>query len=180
MSTDKKIFEELDHFSAIDQQPLTIQDKLDELINLLNNSEIDSNNIKQIQQKFNVAIDKKLSEPELLAEFQKVDNVDLSRLEKLDKIEMLLKTNYIDTKVAKSIKFKSFLEMIFPVLIGLVMVTLGLAMIILPAPPYFEMFTIFHFTLNDGFTLMDLISLIIVLSGIFVIIRSYIKFANQA
>lgn len=178
MSTDKKIFEELDHFSGIEQQPLSIEDKLDELINLLNNSDINSNNIKQIKDKFNVAIEKKLSEPELLAEFQKVDSVDLSRFEKLEKIEMLLKSNYIDTKVAKSIKFKNFLEMIFPVLAGLVMVTLGFAMIILPAPPYFEMFTIFHFTLNDGFTLMDLISLIIVLTGIFIIIKSYIKFVN--
>ena len=178
MSTDKKIFEELDHFSEIEQQPLAIQDKLDELINLLNNSDINSNNIKKIKDKFNVAIERKLSEPELLAEFQKVDNVDLSRFEKLEKIEMLLQSNYIDTKVAKSIKFKNFLEMIFPVLAGLVMVTLGFAMIILPAPPYFEMFTIFHFTLNDGFTLMDLISLIIVLTGIFIIIKSYIKFAN--
>nr|MBC7613745.1 hypothetical protein [Pseudopedobacter sp.] len=162
----------------MEQQPLAIQDKLDELINLLNNSDINSNNIKQIKDKFNIAIEKKLSEPELLAEFQKVDNVDLSRLEKLEKIEMLLQSNYIDTKVAKSIKFKNFLEMIFPVLAGLVMVTLGFAMIILPAPPYFEMFTIFHFTLNDGFTLMDLISLVIVLTGIFIIIKSYIKFAN--
>ncbi len=180
MSTDKKIFEELEHFSAIEEQPLAIQDKLDELINLLNSSDINSNNIKQIKDKFNIAIERKLSEHELLSEFQKVDNVNLSRLEKLEIIEMLLQTNYIDTKVAKSIKFKNFLELIFPVLIGLVMVTLGFAMIILPAPPYFEMFTIFHFTLNDGFTLMDLISLIIVLTGIFVIIRSYIKFANQA
>lgn len=179
MSTDKKIFEELDNFSDIDQRPLAIQDKLDELIKLLNGSDLDSNNIKQIKDRFNVAIDKKLSEQELVAEFQKVDNVDLSRFEKLEKIEMLLKSNYIDTNVAKSIKFKSFLEMIFPVLIGLVMVTLGFAMIILPAPPYFEMFTIFHFTLNDGFTLMDLISLIIVLTGIFVIIKSYVKFTNQ-
>ena len=135
-------------------------------------------NYLQIKDKFNVAIEKKLSEPELLAEFQKVDNVDLSRFEKLEKIEMLLQSNYIDTKVAKSIKFKNFLEMIFPVLTGLVMVTLGFAMIILPAPPYFEMFTIFHFTLNDGFTLMDLISLIIILTGIFVAIKSYFKFAN--
>lgn len=180
MSIDKKISEELDHFSAIDQQPMELSEKLDEFLNLLNNSKIDSENIKQIQNKFNNAIDKKLSEEELIAEFKKVDEVDLSRLEKLEKIELLLKSNYIDTKVAKSYKTRNFLEMLFPVLAGLVMVTLGFAMIIMPAPPYFEMFTIFHFTWDDGVTLMDLISLIIILFGIFVIIKSYVKFANQS
>ncbi len=178
MLTDKKIFEDLDSISRVNELELTLDDKLNELINLLNNSEINSENVKQIQQKFNNAIHKKLTEAELIAEFKKVDNVELSRLEKLDKIEMLLKTNYIDTKVVKSFAYKRFMEMIVPVLIGIVMVTLGFAMIILPAPPYFEMFTIFHFTLDDGFTLMDLISLIIILSGIFVAIKSYFKFAN--
>lgn len=178
MLTEKKVFDDLESFSRINERDLTIDDKLNELINLLNNSAIDSENIKQIQYKFNNAIHQKLSDSELIAEFEKVDDDALSRLEKLDKIEMLLKTNYIDTKVVKSIAFKRFLEMIVPVLIGLVMVTLGFAMIILPAPPYFEMFTIFHFTVDDGFTLMDLISLIIILTGIFLVIKSYFKYAN--
>ncbi|TKB97962.1 hypothetical protein FA046_11175 [Pedobacter cryophilus] len=169
----------MDSFSLLDQKQLTLDEKLNELISLLNNSEIDSENVKQIQSKFNNAISQKLSEADLIAEFKKVDDVELSRLEKLDKIEMLLKSNYIDTKVVKSFAFKRFIEMIVPVFIGIVMVTLGFAMIILPAPKYFEMFTIFHFTLNDGFTLMDLISLIIILTGIFVAIKSYFKFANQ-
>lgn len=178
MLTEKKVFDELESFSRLNEKDLTIDDKLNELINLLNSSTIDSKNIKQIQHKFNNAIHQKLSDSELIAEFEKVDDDALSRLEKLDKIEMILKTNYIDTKAVKSIAFKRFLEMIVPVLIGLVMVTLGFAMIILPAPPYFEMFTIFHFTIDDGFTLMDLISLIIILSGIFLAIKSYFKYAN--
>lgn len=179
MLTDDKIVDELQSFKKLDDDSLNLDDKLSELILLLNNSKINSENIKEIQKKFNVAIDEKLSQEDLITAFQKVDEIDLSRLEKLDKIEMLLKTNYIDTKAVKSFKVKQFTVMIFPVLIGIVMVTLGFAMIILPAPQYFEMFTIFHFTLNDGFTLMDLISLIIILTGIFVAIKSYFKFANQ-
>lgn len=179
MLTEDKIADQLQSFSKLDNNSIDLEDKLNELIVLLNNSTIDSENIKQIQKKFNVAIDDKLSQEDLITELQKVDDFDLSRLEKLDKIEMLLKTNYIDTKTIKTFKVKRFAEMIVPVFIGIVMVTLGFAMIILPAPPYFEMFTIFHFTLNDGFTLMDLISLIIILSGIFVAIKSYFKFANQ-
>ncbi len=90
-----------------------------------------------------------------------------------------MKNNFIDTKVGKSVVVRHYVEMPIPVLIGFVMLTLGFAMIILPAPKYFEIFTIFYFSLNDGFTLMDLISLIIVLIGVFVIVKSYFKFANQ-
>lgn len=179
MLTEDKIADELQGFSNLDEKAIGLDDKLNEFILLLNKSNINSDNIKHIQKKFNVAIDAKLSEEELITEFQKVDEIDLSRLEKLDKIEMLLKTNYIDTNTVKSFKVRRFAEMLVLVLIGIVMVTLGFAMIILPAPPYFEMFTIFYFTTDDGFTLMDLISLIIILTGIFVGIKSYFKFANQ-
>jgi hypothetical protein len=46
---------------------------------------------------------------------------------------------------------------------------------VMPAPPYFEMFTIFYFTPDDGFTLMDLISLIIIATGTFIVIRSVLN-----
>ena len=160
-------------------QETSVEDKLNDLINVLNKTNINSDNIKTLQTKFNRAVDNKLSESELIEEFKKVDDDHLSRLEKLDKIESILKNNYIDTKVAKSVAVKRYLEMIIPLCIGFIMVTLGLAMIILPAPPYFEMFTIFYFSADDGFTLMDLISLIIILTGVFTIIKSYFKFANN-
>ncbi len=159
-------------------QEASIDEKLNDFIKTLNKSKINSDNIKGLQHKFNKAIDNKLSESELIEEFKKVDDDHLSRLEKLDKIESILKNNYIDTKVVKSAAVKRYVEMIIPVMLGFVMLTLGLAMIILPAPPYFEMFTIFYFSVNDGFTLMDLISLIIILTGVFTIVRSYFKFAN--
>lgn len=160
-------------------QEATVDDKLNDFIKTLNKSEINSDNIKNLQHKFNKAIDNKLSESELIEEFKKVDDDHLSRLEKLDKIESILKNNYIDTKAVKSAAVKKYVEMIVPVVLGFIMLTLGFAMIIMPAPPYFEMFTIFYFSVNDGFTLMDLISLIIVLTGVFTIIKSYFKFANQ-
>ena len=125
MLTEDKIVDELQGFSNLDVKVINFDDKLNELILLLNNSNIDSENVKQIQKKFNIAIDERLSEDELITELQKVDEIDLSRLEKLDKIEMLLKTNYINTKTVKTFKVKRFAEMIVPVLIGIVMVTFG-------------------------------------------------------
>lgn len=56
--------------------------------------------------------------------------------------------------------------------IGLVFVFLGMSMIVMPAPPFFEMYVIFVLSPETGFTLMDLFSLIIVLCGIYLAINS--------
>jgi hypothetical protein len=45
----------------------------------------------------------------------------------------------------------------------------------MPAPPYFEMFTIFYFNQNDGVTLMDLIALLIVFTGVYLFLSSVLK-----
>lgn len=157
----------------------TVENKLNEFISFIGTSEINYNHVVENNIEVNEPVILKLDDFQLISEFEKIDDDALTRLEKLDRIENLLKTNFIDTKIAKSIIVKRYLEMIVPVCLGIVMMTLGFAMIIMPAPAYFEMFTIFRFTDNDGVTLMDLISLIIVLTGIFVIIKSYFKFANQ-
>jgi hypothetical protein len=61
------------------------------------------------------------------------------------------------------------------IFIGIIMITLGMAMIIMPAPPYFEMFTIFYFNDNDGVTLMDLIALLIVFTGVYLFLNAVLK-----
>lgn len=68
-----------------------------------------------------------------------------------------------------------YFKKIICLLIAISLITLGFSMIILPAPPYFEMFTIFYFTDDDGVTIMDLISLIIILCGIYVFVTTIIK-----
>ncbi|MGN6180773.1 MAG: hypothetical protein ACTHNW_16440, partial [Mucilaginibacter sp.] len=60
-------------------------------------------------------------------------------------------------------------------IISITMITLGFGMIIMPAPPFFEMFTIFYFNPNDGVTIMDLISLLVILFGIFFLIKAIIR-----
>jgi hypothetical protein len=169
----------MENSSTLKKQEKSVESKLNELIFLLNNSDIANNEYRAYTSNLRKVEDDKLTQPELIAEFKKVDDDDLSRLEKLDMIDLILKSNYIDTKIVKSISLKRYSEFIIQALIGFVMLTLGFAMIILPAPAYFEMFTIFHFTTNDGFTLMDLISLIVILTGIFLIIKGYFKFAEQ-
>jgi len=167
----------MENSSTLKKQEKFVESKLNELIFLLNNGDI-VNNSTPVHTNLRKVEDVPLAGSELVAEFKKVDD-ELTRLEKLDKIDMILQSNFIDTKIVKSIAIKRYSEFIIQALIGFVMLTMGFAMIILPAPPYFEMFTIFHFTTNDGFTLMDLISLIVILTGVFLIIKGYFKFAEQ-
>jgi hypothetical protein len=115
-----------------------------------------------------------------ILEFKRIHESKHGRLEKLDKFEELLNNIHLDTKIAKAINHRKFLVLLVQALIGIVMIILGLAMIILPSPIYFEMFTIFYFNNNqDGFTLMDLISLVIILTGTLLLVISLIKLLKK-
>jgi len=147
-----------------------VEQKLDELIDLLQTADIDSEKIKAYQDKFNAAIER-----QSLDAFKQLDNDALTREELLNNLGRLLEEHPVNSKTTGSIVRKSATKRIVLGLIGLVMITLGMAMIIMPAPPYFEMFTVFYFSNDDGVTLMDLISLIIVLCGVYLLIMSVIK-----
>ncbi len=56
--------------------------------------------------------------------------------------------------------------------VGVLMIAAGFTMIVLPATHDFELYTLFYFNPNDGFTLMDLFSLMIVFGGVFIIVNS--------
>ncbi len=162
-------FKELKHLESKDGELIH---KLSEFIDLLNRSELKSENINEIRDTLNNALNEKISSENALARIQKVSSGDLSKLDQLDQLEFLLTTNHLDSRQAKKTTYKAIFLKAIRAIIGLLFVTLGFAMIIMPAPPYFEMFTIFHFTENDGVTLMDLISLIIIATGIYITVKS--------
>ena len=139
---------------------------------LLDQSKLDTENIKDLQVKLNASLEKKISNRFVIREIKDISLSELDKLDQLDKLEFLLNNNYLDSRHTNKIEFKEKLARIIKVIIGFLFVTLGFAMIIMPAPPYFEMFTIFYFNPNDGVTLMDLISLIIIATGIYIIIKS--------
>ncbi|HVZ24541.1 MAG TPA: hypothetical protein VG842_00700, partial [Sediminibacterium sp.] len=60
----------------------------------------------------------------------------------------------------------------FKAIVALLIIMLGFAMIILPTPASFEIYTLFYFNEQDGFTLMDLISLLIIFTGIYILLTS--------
>lgn len=63
--------------------------------------------------------------------------------------------------------------------IASVMVILGIAMIMVPAPPAFEILTLYYFNPQDGVTVTDLISLIIILCGFYIFISVLIRMSKQ-
>lgn len=172
MSRKKPIQEQIFDIKQLSESQLKVDEKLNELIELLGNAELDSENIKQIRQKFNDAADKASTTTSLTA-FRELDTDNLSRDQMLDNLSVLLANNTIDSKQSKLHLRNITVRKVILFLIGLVMVVLGMGMIIMPAPPYFEMFTIFYFTTDDGVTLMDLIALLVVLCGIYLMVTTF-------
>ncbi len=58
--------------------------------------------------------------------------------------------------------------------VGILFITVGFLLIITPASAEFEIATLFYFNENDGFTVMDLIALIIVFIGIYFFLRAFV------
>ena len=159
----------------LDRAKISIDEKLDELLDLLETSNLDSEAVNKIKVKFNLAVKRVEISAESLKEFEQLDDLDASRFELADNLEALLSQYQLDSKVSKKIVFVNKLVKASVLIIGLIMITLGFGMIIMPAPPYFEMFTIFWFNHDDGVILMDLIALLIVFSGVYLFITSIIK-----
>lgn len=156
-----------------------IDEKIDALLVLLAENKFDSETVKQVQDKLNTAIESKKSPHDTIKAFKALDKKgDASREELLDEFSTLLTSNKFDSRTVKKYKISEFFLRLNMMLVGIVMITLGFAMIIMPAPPYFEMFTIYYFSLDDGVTLMDLISLVIVLAGVYVLVRALYKRSN--
>ncbi len=167
-----KLTEDLKRLKHIERKDGELIHKLNEFIDLLSQTSINSHNIKEIKEVLDTAIDEKLTGEDALERIQQVTLDDMPTLDQLDQLEFLLNTSHLDSRQAKRITYKAGFLKIIKIIIGVLFITLGFAMIIMPAPPYFEMFTIFYFTENDGVTLMDLISLIIIAVGIYIIVKS--------
>ncbi|MCD8739492.1 hypothetical protein LT679_02660 [Mucilaginibacter roseus] len=153
-----------------------INQKLDELIALLAETNIDSDKARDIQQKLNSAIENSAHGETGIDALRQIDTENASRDDLLDEFSILLSSHQFDSESSKKyIRAEKGANIVLMV-ISLVLITLGLAMIVLPAPPDFEIYTIFYFNPNDGITIMDLISSLIVLSGIYLLIKSIFKF----
>lgn len=148
-----------------------IDKKMNELIALLAKSDISSETAKAMRDRFDDAVKSSGPKLEQIEAFHKLDTDNTSREALLDEFSILLSNNQFDSKLTRKHFRGDRLSKIVLGVIGIVMITLGFAMIIMPAPPFFEMYTIFYFTRDDGITVMDVISLLIILAGVYFLIK---------
>ena len=175
MSIENNIRKEAKDLHQPDEEREAINQKMDELVSLLSTSNLDNETVKLYKQRFDNAIARQGIQMEQVEAFQSLDSLDVSREELLDEFSTLLSGHRFDSRVAKKRRIGEGLSRVVLFVISLTMITLGLGMIIMPAPPFFEMFTIFYFNSHDGVTIMDLISLLVILSGIFFLIKALIR-----
>jgi len=153
-----------------------IDKKLEELAELIGNTNISNEKASEFKHRFNNAFNQPTAGYSGIEAFQKLNITEnTSREDLLDEFSILLSNSQINSKTAKKYIKGERLSRLVLIIISITMITLGFGMIIMPAPPFFEMFTLYYFNQNDGITIMDLISLLIVLAGIYFLIKGIVR-----
>ena len=150
-----------------------IHKKMDELILVLSETRHDNALLQELQEKFNSAL-RSAADSTSLEPYKKMKNNILT--EDADaEFGQLLMMNNLDKSAQKKLAAWQLIGITIRVIIALLLILLGFGMIIMPAPPYFEMFTLFYLNPNDGVTIMDVISLIVAFIGIYILISTLAK-----
>ncbi|TKT90405.1 hypothetical protein FDK13_20980 [Dyadobacter frigoris] len=153
-----------------------LEKKIQELIEAIEVSNISSQSSRHYQKKISDAFQKSLLIPKELAPFKELDqDNNLSREELLEGLEKLLSENTFDSDVSKTYLRKNTIQKGVMFILAILLIIVGFAMIIMPAPPSFEIFTVFYFNANDGVTIMDLVSLLIIFGGVLVFVLNFNK-----
>jgi hypothetical protein len=156
LTNKKNIKIEVVGFQPKDENIIAINQKMGELTVLLSNSKIDSETARDLHKRFQQAIkDNSLNDGD-------------------DEFSIMLSSPQNKKRLKQYLQGESISKFVL-IALSIIMIVLGLGMIIMPAPPFFEMFTIFYFNHNDGITIMDLISLIIILAGVYFLIKGIYK-----
>lgn len=152
---------------------LQIHRKMDELIGLLSETEMNNTLLQELQSKFNFAL-RSAADSTALEPYKRMKNNILTE-DSDSEFGQLLLMNNLDKSAQKKLATWQIIGMTVRVIIALLLVLLGFGMIIMPAPPYFEMFTLFYLNPNDGVTIMDVISLIVAFIGVYLLISTFSK-----
>lgn len=149
-----------------------IHRKLDEFIVLLSGTSLDKESLNELQRKFHAAVGT-AANTTALSQYDK-DDKNFAATEDAH-FDQLLFINQLDRNAQKKFSVNLLMNKVIRVVISLLLVLLGFGMIIMPAPPYFEMFTLFYINPNDGVTIMDVISLIVAFTGVYILISTFSK-----
>jgi len=151
-----------------------IHRKLDEFILLLSETSIDHESLQELQRKFHAAISSATSS-KALSPYVKDGKKNAATDHADADFDQLLFINQLDKNAQNKFSVNQLMNKVIRVVISLLLILLGFGMIIMPAPPYFEMFTLFYINPNDGVTIMDVISLIVAFTGIYILISTFSK-----
>ncbi|MBE9463118.1 hypothetical protein ACFP1I_27545 [Dyadobacter subterraneus] len=165
-----------DEVQQLSRENQLLEKKIQELIEAIEVSTVTSQSSKQYQKRISEAFQKSLQTPKELLPFKELDqDNNLSREELLEGLEKLLSENTFDSEVSKTYQRKNTLQKGLMFILAILLIVVGFAMIIMPAPPSFEIFTVFYFNANDGVTIMDLVSLLIIFGGVLVFVLNFNK-----
>ncbi|PTR00945.1 hypothetical protein C8P68_101175 [Mucilaginibacter yixingensis] len=150
-----------------------IETKVEELVALLHKNPPGQELALAIKQKINAALDETAFSDKIEA-FEKLDT-NQSRLDMLDDLELLLSQHQLDSRASQKYLYGERIKKSMQIIIALTMMVLGIGMIVIPTPGYFEIYTLYYFNPNDGITVMDVISLLIIFCGVYLLINALIK-----
>ena len=157
--------------TSFENDPTSLEEKVDELIRVIKATDVDCKKSGLYQQRIADAFahSGNSSKPFAAYEALPTDN-SLSRAELLDELEKVLFENEINSEQSKTFLKKNAVHKASLFVIATLLITTGFAMIIMPAPPSFELFTVFYFNASDGVTIMDLVSLLVIFGGVFLFV----------
>lgn len=143
----------------------TKEEILDQLSSLLDKVEFDSDMLSDYKKKVELL---EVGNTEAkLESFKKFDKVDFSEREKfLQDFEVELTSQKITSDEVFLLKQRRRISHFTKFLIGVLLLVIGIGLIVLPLGDEIKVFTIFYFTPNDGVTLIDVVGIIFILSGI--------------
>lgn len=173
----------LKEFENIDNSDLPEAEKMDLLIELLESSNLNSDQIYQYADKVKNIADKKLLNEKFRPFYEISSKEKASREELIDRFEFLLNTSDIDSDEAILVLAHKRFRNVIKYMIGVLIIVIGLAVIITPVSKGIEIITLFHFNdleslginvdsmglRNHGITLMDTFALIAIFTGILVL-----------
>lgn len=154
-------------FNDSQRESNQVQQKLDELIRLINETSLNPEELEDLKNKFDSEIWKASGSTslELYQNNKKVEGHSVIPEKDTDQL-LFIRT---DIAINRKHKVSSYIRTGLRILISILLILLGFGMIIMPAPPYFEMFTLFYLNPNDGVTIMDVISLIVAFIGVYIL-----------
>jgi hypothetical protein len=101
--------------------------------------------------------------------------------EKTKEIEdfiFFLEENKFDSGNVESFMRRFRVAHLMRMVLGLLMITAGILVIVLPMPGSVEIATLFYFTPNDGITVSDLLALGVMLMGIILVVKDTIYYGT--